>query len=250
MPQTRISRHDSRSVHVREHSLVDELMGRVTFTEMIYLAITGRKPTAAQTRVLDAALVALMEHGLTPSVIAARLVYGSSPENLQAGVSAGLLAVGSVFVGTIEGCAEVLERLLRSEDVEAAARRIAAEYRSGKKSLPGFGHPTFKPDDPRAVKVLDIAAQEGVSGEHVRALRVLAKVVDETWGRHLTINVTGAIAATLADIGLPPRILRGAALISRAAGLVAHLAEEQVDPTMKHVWDVVDKNVPYVPAAG
>lgn len=244
-PTTRIARHDEKSVHIRKLSLVDDLMGQVTFTEMIYFALMGVKPTSAQTRVLDTALVALMEHGLTPSVIAGRLVYSSSPENLQSGVAAGLLAVGSVFVGTIEGCAELLDQLLAAPDQQAAAMQLAQERRASKQPIPGFGHPHFRPDDPRAIKMLEVAELAGVAGEHVKALRCLSACIDEVYGRHLTINVTGAIAASLGDIGLPARILRGPALISRSAGLVAHLSEEQVDPTMLHVWNLVEKNVPY-----
>lgn len=244
-PVTRIARHDAQSVHIRGLDLVDDLMGSMNFTEMIYFALLGVRPTQAQRSVLDAALVALMEHGLTPSAIAARLIYSSSPESLQAGVAAGLLGVGTVFVGTIEGCADILVEVVASPDREEAARRIVADRRARKQPVAGFGHPHFRPDDPRAIKMIQIAERAGVAGAHVEALKLVSRCVDEAYGRHLTINVTGAIAATLADSGLPPRILRGAALISRCAGLVAHLAEEQVDPTMRHVWSLVEAGVPY-----
>src|SRR5271154_7138305 len=100
-PTTRIATHTAEDVFVRGRSLCRELIGKLTFTEMTYLQITGRTPTVGQTAVVDACLVTLMEHGLTPSVLAARLVQSSAPEGLQAAVAAGLLAVGSVFVGTV-----------------------------------------------------------------------------------------------------------------------------------------------------
>lgn len=246
-PATHICSHDHEGVRIRGKDLVNDLIGKLTFTEMALLTIRGRMPTNSETRVVDAALVTLMEHGLTPSVIAARVVYGSSPENLQSGVSAGLLAVGTVFVGTIEGCAALIDRVLAADDMEAEARRIAQEHRSARKPVPGFGHPTFKPDDPRAIRLLEMCDEEGLPGRHLQALRALSSAVDEAWGRHLTINATGAIAALLGDIGVPVRIMRGFALISRTAGLVAHLSEEQEDPTMRQIWEVVEQNIPFAP---
>ena len=115
---------------------------------MTYLHVLGRMPSPAQTAVLDACLVTLMEHGLTPSVLATRLVSTSAPEAMQAAVAAGLLAVGSVFVGTVEGSAALLARIAAARgDRAAEARQIAAEHRATLRPVPGFGHPTHKPDD-------------------------------------------------------------------------------------------------------
>ena len=224
---------------------VDELIGELSFTEMTYFAITGRRPTRAQTRILDAVLVTLMEHGLTPSAIAARMIYGSTPESLQAGVSAGLLAVGSVFVGTMEGCAVLIERIIAVSDKDGAARDIADEYRTARRPIPGFGHHMHKPDDPRTPKLFALAASEGVPGHHIAALRTLSVAVDERFGKHITINATGAIGALLGEIGIPAPIMRGIAVISRSAGLVAHIAEEQRSPSMRYIWELVEEGVPY-----
>ena len=244
-PTTRLCTHDTESITVRGADLVDELIGEITFTEMTYFAITGRRPTRAQTRVLDAVLVTLMEHGLTPSAIAARMIYASTPETLQAGVSAGLLAVGSVFVGTMEGCAALIERILAASDKEAEARAIADEYRSARKPIPGFGHHMHKPDDPRTPKLFAVAHGEGVAGDHIAALRTLSAAVDERFGKHLTINATGAIAALLGEIAVPASVMRGIAVVSRSAGLVAHIAEEQRQPSMRYMWELVEEGVPY-----
>lgn len=244
-PTTRLCTHSTDTITVRGADLVDELIGELSFTEMTYFAITGRRPTRAQTRILDAVLVTLMEHGLTPSAIATRMIYGSTPESLQAGVSAGLLAVGSMFVGTMEGCAALIERMLAAADGEQAAGDIADEYRQTHKPIPGFGHHMHKPDDPRTPKLFALAQAQGLPGHHIAALRTLSAAVDQRFGKHITINATGAVGALLGEIAIPAPIMRGIAVISRSAGLVAHIAEEQRTPSMRYIWELVEEGVPY-----
>jgi citrate synthase len=245
-PTTRIAHHTAEAIYVRGASLVDDLIGKLTFTEMMYFQLLGVRPTPAQTKILDAVLVTLMEHGITPSVIAARMIYDSCPEAVQAAVAAGLLAVGSTFVGTMEGCARNLEEILAVPGNElTTAKTIARRFREAKQPIPGFGHPHHKPDDPRSPRLLALAEEAGVPGRHIRALRLLATEVDAAWGRHLTINATGAIAALLGEIGVPQEVMRGVAVVSRAAGLVGHIREEQLEPSARHMWDVVSENVPY-----
>ncbi|HEY5243149.1 MAG TPA: citryl-CoA lyase [Polyangiaceae bacterium] len=242
---TSIATHTAEDVFVRGRSLCRELIGKLTFTEMTYLHVTGRVPTPAQTAMVDACLVTLMEHGLTPSALATRLVYSSAPESLQSAVAAGLLAVGSAFVGTVEGCAALLERVLGAADAATEARLVAEEHRATRRPVPGFGHPEHKPDDPRSVVLLELAETHGVAGRHVTALRALAAAVDGVYRRHLTINATGAVAAVLADCGLPAEILRGFAVLARCAGLVGHVHEEQHKPAMRAIWDASERAVPY-----
>ena len=251
-PTTKIARHSADSITIRGASLVDELIGKLTFTEMMYFQLLGAKPTPAQTKILDAVLVTLMEHGITPSAIAARMIYDSSPEAVQAAVAAGILGVGSTFVGTMEGCAKNLEEILAgpkgaggAQGEAARANAIARRFREAKQPIPGFGHPQHKPDDPRSPRLLAVAEEAGVPGRHIRALRLLAKEVDAAWGRHLTINATGAIAALLGEIGVPQEVMRGIAVVSRAAGLVGHIREEQLEPSARHMWDVLAEAVPY-----
>jgi citrate synthase len=244
-PTTRLCTHSTDAITVRGADLVDELIGELSFTEMTYFAITGRRPTRAQTRILDAVLVTLMEHGLTPSAIATRMIYGSTPESLQAGVSAGLLAVGSMFVGTMEGSAALIERILAAADGDQAAGDIADEYRRARKPIPGFGHHMHKPDDPRTPKLFALAESEGLPGHHIAALRTLSAAVDQRFGKHITINATGAVGALLGEIAIPAPIMRGIAVISRSAGLVAHIAEEQRTPSMRYIWELVEEGVPY-----
>lgn len=248
---TSIATSTRDDVFIRDASLCHELIGKLTFTEMIYFQILGRRATPAQTAVLDACLVTLMEHGLTPSALATRLVYSSAEEAMQAAVAAGLLAVGSRFVGTTEGAGELIARVVAAgDDGEAEARRIAVAFQRDRRPIPGFGHPFHKPDDPRTPVLLALAREHGVAGRHVAAVLALAAAIDATFGKHITLNATGAIAAVLADAGVPREILRGFALIARAAGLVGHVHEEQQKPAMRALWEAGERAVPYDGKAG
>jgi citrate synthase len=241
---TSIATSTPDDIVVRGKSLTRDLLGKLSFTEMICFQILGRVPTPDQISLVDACLVALMEHGLTPSVLAARLVYSSSPEALQSGVAAGLLAVGSRFVGTVEGCATLLARMVAG-DPAAEAPRIVEEHRASRQPLPGFGHNLHTPDDPRSLRLLALARERGVAGPHIAAIELLSAALDHALGRHLTINATGAVAAALADLGVPPEIMRGFALVARCAGLVGHLHEERHRPAMEKIWEAAERAVPY-----
>ena len=244
-PTTRLCTYTDDAIKVRDRDLVDELMGQVSFTQMMFLEIMGRLPDAAETAIVDAVAVTIMEHGLTPSTIAARLTHHGAPEAFQAGVAAGLLGVGSQFVGTIEDAARLLQRITTDADgVEAAARREVEAVRRERRRLPGFGH-HLHGDDPRTPKLLAIAEAQGVSGTYIGALRVLGRAVDDVYGRHITINATSAVGAVLLEIGVPVGIMRGFAVIARAAGIVAHLAEEQTSPAARTIWDAAAAAVPY-----
>jgi citrate synthase len=249
MPETQttsIATHTNEDIFIRGRSLCKELIGRLSFTEMLFFQILGRMPTPQQTAIVDACLVTLMEHGLTPSALAARLIYSSATESMQGAVAAGLLGVGSLFVGTMEGCALLLERIVKASDgVEAEARRVVEEFRAAGNPLPGFGHPQHKPDDPRSIRLFEIARQQGIAKRHVAGVLALGKAVDAAFGKHITINATGAIAALLGDCGVPAQIMRGFALITRCAGLVGHIHEEQLKPALRAIWEAGERAVPY-----
>ena len=250
-PVTRLCTHTLTSLHYRDANLVEDLMGKKTFTEVMLMQILGRAPRGVDLRITDVVLIVLMEHGLTPSAIATRLIYMSAPENLQGAVASGLLAVGSSFVGTMENCSRLLDRILAADDPEAEALAIARQHRADKQAMPGFGHHLHKPVDPRAYKLLELArAEPDLAGRHVRALETLSKAVDAVWGRPITINATGAVAALLGEIGVPTNVMRGFAVISRAAGLVAHIVEEQQSPSGRFIWDTVEHAIPYVGEGG
>jgi citrate synthase len=248
--QTKLCRYTTDSVYYRDCNLVDELIGKASFIDVFVRQAFDRTLTDSERRILDAVLVILMEHGMTPSAIAARMVYASSPENLQAGVAAGLLAVGSRFVGTMEDAAALLDRIVEAGSDRAMIAELARDLRARRASVPGFGHHLHRPDDPRAVALLALASQEGVAGAHVAALRSFAEEIDAAAGRHITINATGAIAAVLGDMGFPAALMRGFAVLSRAAGLIAHIAEEQRTPAGRFIWDLIDREMGVSPAPG
>ena len=239
MSRTRICTATPEDVILRGKSLPGELMGRRTFTELVWFQALGAMPTAAQTAVLDACMCALMEHGLTPTVQAARLTLGGAPESLQGAVAAGLLGVGSTFAGSMEACGVLLNAIVLGEDPDELVRT--------RPRVPGVGHPIHRPEDPRATRLLAIAREHGLAGAHVTALEQLSDAVDRARGTHVPVNATGAFAAVLLDAGAPAGILRGFALVARCAGLVGHLWEEQQDPAS---WDLAvagEKAVPYEP---
>ncbi len=244
-PHTRIATTRPDDVIVRGRSLCRELIGELSFAQMTCLTILGRVPPPGELAAIEACMVTLMEHGLTPSAVATRLIYGSTPEAMQAGVAAGLLGVGDRFVGTVEGCGYLLGRIAAADDSAAEARAIAREHRAARIPIPGFGHPQHEPDDPRSPRLIAVAREHGVAGAHVAALAVLATAVDAALGRHLTINATGAVAAVFADCGVPTEIMRGFVLIARCAGLVAHVREEQQEPTMTSIWHAAEESIPY-----
>ncbi|WP_175776060.1 citryl-CoA lyase [Burkholderia anthina] len=240
-PDSRLCRYTADAVYYGDRNLVDDLIGNAGFIDVFMQQTFGIALGQNQRRVVDAILVTLMEHGMTPSAIATRMVYSSSPENLQAGVAAGLLAVASRFVGTMEPAAELLARIVAAQPNgphEAAA--VAREYRTRHEPVPGFGHHLHRPDDPRAIALLALARDAGTYGAHCEALDMLAAEVDAAAGKHITINATGAIAALLGDLGIPPSLMRGFAVLSRAAGLIAHIAEEQKRPSGRFIWQLVD----------
>ncbi|MGH8319623.1 MAG: citryl-CoA lyase [Steroidobacteraceae bacterium] len=237
-PRSDLCRYTTDAVYYRGNNLVRDLIGKASFVDVFFRQAFGRDLGERERRIVDAVLVTMMEHGLTPSAIAARMVYSSSPENIQAAVAAGILAVGSRFVGAMEEAAVLLQRIVEADDPLAEAKRVAKDHRERKEVVPGFGHHLHKPDDPRATALLELARETSTADRFAQALRLLAAEVDAAAKRHITINATGAVAAILGDIGVPPRLMRGFAVLSRTAGLLAHIAEEQSDPAYRLIWDL------------
>jgi citrate synthase len=202
-------------------------MGRLTFTEYFHLLLTGREPTEEQRFFLDVLLVAIAEHGMMPTNVAARMTLAADPDSLQGAVAAGILGAGPVVLGTSESCARLLEEAQATgSDPGTVARAIHAA--GGK--VPGFGHPVHRPLDPRAERILELADERGVSGAHVRFARALRDAVAEVWGKPLTMNVSLPIAAVMLDLGFPSTAVKAVPILARTAGLLAHLAEEQERP--------------------
>jgi len=222
---TRIAQASSDRVEVRGRDLAGDLMGRLTFTEYFHLLLTGEEPTEEQRYFLNLLLVAIAEHGLMPTNVAARMTLAADPGSLQGAVAAGILGAGPVVLGTSEQCARLL--------MDAAGRDpvgVVQEIHAAGGKVPGFGHPVHKPVDPRAERILQLADEHGVSGRHVELARSLRGAVHEVWGKPLTMNVSMPIAAVLLDLGFPAASVKAVPILARTASLLAHLAEEQERP--------------------
>jgi len=227
-----ISTSNAETILVRGHDLCTELIGRVSFTDHVWLLVTGDLPSAAQRRVLDAALVAIAEHGLVPSVQASRLTLAAAPEALQGAVAAGILGCGSVILGSAEAAGRLFDEVLKRspDDLEAGARAVLGELIAARRAIPGYGHPLHKGYDPRSRRLFEIAAESGLAGQHAEAARVIERALPEVTGKPLAMNVSGAIPAVLLDAGYPLLALKGAPILARTASLIAHLLEEQQRP--------------------
>src|SRR5438046_5512761 len=184
----------------------------------------------------NALAVTLVEHGLTPSTIAARLTYFGAPEALQAAVAAGLLGMGDRFGGSIEQPARTLQEAPSAGDLEKIAGQIVDSHRAAKRIIPGLGHPVHKPADPRTTRLFALAAENGFAGRHVELMGLIAERATKAYGRRLPVNATGAIAAIASEMEISWRICRGLAVMARAIGLVAHLQEEVEEPLAPEIW--------------
>jgi citrate synthase len=243
--RTWIGSSDADRITVAGRDLPGDIMGHLTLTELAYLLVTRREPDASQRLLVDAVLVALADHGLTPSALAARLTYTGAPEAVQGAVAAGLLGAGSVFLGPTGDTAQLLTDALAASDVppdadDSMLRRIAEKVVAARRAegarIPGLGHPVHHEEDPRTPRIYAIATDAGLLGPHLRLLVHVAAANEAASGRRLPINGAGAAGAALLDAGVPTTAVRGFALIARAAGLVAHLVEEAEDPIGRRLW--------------
>lgn len=213
---------------VRGKDLPGEILGTLNLGDMAWFELTGAFPDARQSRMFNAMAVTLVEHGVTPSALAARLTYLGAPEAMQAAVAAGLCGLGSVFVGSMEGCARMLSEAIEQKK---AAQAVVAETRR----IPGLGHPLHKPVDPRTVRLFEIARETGFYGKHCELMEAIGKL------KGLPVNATGAIGALACELGLDWRAVRGIGVMARAIGLVGHLLEESRRPMAEAVWHQVEE---------
>lgn len=237
------------AIGVHGYDLCNELMGEVNFGDMAFLEVSGRLPNAPESRLFNAILVTLVEHGIVPSTLAARMTYAGAPEAMQAAVAAGLLGLGSVFVGSTEGAARMLAAALPlagdgvagkaapgEAGLLALAQAIVRDHRAQKKIVPGLGHPIHKPVDPRSVRLFAIAKETGFCGQYVALMEKVADVASATYGKPLPVNATGAIGALCCELGLAWKVSSGLGIMARAVGLVGHVLEEEKQPMAMTLW--------------
>jgi citrate synthase len=227
-------------------------MGRLSFTEYFHLLLTGDEPGEDQRFFLDLLLVAIAEHGMMPTNVAARMTLAADPGSLQGAVAAGILGCGPVILGTSEECARLLEqgqeKVAAGGDPSAVAEELASGVRDAGGRLPGFGHPVHRPLDPRAERILELADERGVSGPHVLLARRLRDAAERAWGRPLTMNVAMPIAAVMLDLGFPSAVVKAVPILARTAGLLAHLAEERRQPIGFLMAGAAEHAIAYEPA--
>jgi citrate synthase len=200
--------------------LPGEILGKVDLGDMAFLELTRRLPNDKESRLFNAMVVTLVEHGITPSALAARLTYLGAPEAMQAAVAAGLSGLGSVFVGSMEGVARMLSE---NADVDQMKR------------VPGLGHPLHKPVDPRTVRLFQIARETGFYGKYCERMEEIGRK------KNLVVNATGAIGALACELGLDWRAVKGLGVMARAIGLVGHLLEEARQPMAEAVWHQIEE---------
>jgi citrate synthase len=253
--RTGIGASDADHILLLGHDLAGELIGQITFGELAYWLITKRRPTAQQRVMFEAVLVALADHGFTPTAIAARVTLLSAPESVQGALAAGLLGGGSRFLGVTEDTAAYLDEVIGSlADVPhddsgwdlVASDAVAATKQAGR-LVPGLGHPVHKRGDPRTPVLFALARENDCYGPHLELFAAIGRVHEAVLGKLLPLNGAGVCGAVLADIEVPLSVVRGVALLARCAGLLGHLAEEVADPIANDIYMTVDRNADYRP---
>lgn len=232
--QTQICSYDADAIYLRGKNLVDDVVGQYDFGSAFLLQALGTEATEKQKKVLDIALVTIMEHGLVPSVVTSRLTLHGAPESLQGAVAAGLLGVGDRYAGTASLCAELVEEIRSSDSMVEAATAIVKRRRVARDPVPGFGHPIHTGKDPRVAKLLSYVPNSSTA---LAAALSLELALSESLKKKLVMNVSTALAVLLLDADLPVRMIRGIVLIARCAGLVGHLLEEEIDPIGGDLWN-------------
>jgi citrate synthase len=240
-----IAHSTPEAVTVKGRNLADDILGSVDLGQMAFLMLTDRLPDPAESRMFNALAVSLVEHGLTPSVIAARMTLAGAPEAMQAAVAAGLAGLGSIYVGSTETCARMLQEAIPDRsappDIEETARQIAERFIASKTIIPGIGHRLHKPVDPRAERLFAISAETGFSGPYVGLMQAIAQQAARQTGKTLPINATGAVGAIACELGLPWTIVRGVGVLARAIGLVGHLREELERPMALQIKEMAER---------
>ena len=256
---TGLGTSDETTIRLLGKDLAGELLGKVGFGELAFWLATQQRPTPQQVRVFEAVLVSLADHGFTPIAIAARLTLYSAPDAIQGAMAAGLLGGGSRFLGVTEDTGRFLAGVLAkageslpatNAEWDELARQAIREQRAAGRFVPGLGHPVHKTVDPRTAVIIEIAEREGLRGPHLRLFEAIGRVHGEILSRKLPLNGAGVAGAALADLGLAPELLRGVALLARAAGLLGHIAEEMRNPIAPAIYAAVDRNAVYRPVAG
>jgi len=253
---TALGASDLKTITLLGHDLAEDIMGSVGFGELAFWLATQRRPSPGETRVFEAVLAALADHGFTPTAIVTRLTFLSAPDSVQGALAAGLLGGGSRFLGVTEDTGRFLHDVLESLDGalpsdeagwDSLALRMVREQRAAGTFVPGLGHHVHKEGDPRTSRLMQIATEEDLFGPHLSLFAAIGRVHPTVLGKTLPLNGAGVCGAALADLGLPLPLLRGFALLARTAGLIGQLAEELRHPVARDIFLSVDLSNTSVP---
>jgi citrate synthase len=253
--RTGIGASEADAIHLLGHDLAADLLGQITFGELAYWLVTKRRPTEGQRAMFEVVLVALADHGFTPTAIASRVTFLSAPDSIQGALASGLLGGGSRFLGVTEDAARFLHDAIGTlviapaDDAgwDAVATELVTATKATGRFVPGLGHPVHKQGDPRTPVLFALAREHGTFGPHLALFEAIGRAHPAVLGRTLPLNGAGVCGAVLADIGIPPEIARGVALLARCAGLLGHIAEEMTDPIGMDIYMNIDRNTDYRP---
>ncbi len=240
--QTAITDIGPGKIRVRGYDIA-EMMEKLSFAQAVYLILRGELPDKKQSRMMEAILVSSVDHGPSPpSVLGARTVM-SGGNSLNASVAGGVLVIGDTHGGAIEQSARILQEWAQKDGAtDTLAADLVADLKAKNRRMPGFGHRLHK-TDPRTVKLFEIAASLDFSGRHTELAKAVEQELEKTSGRRLPINVDGAIAAVISDMGFDWRLGKGFFIISRVPGLIAHAYEEMM--TQKPMRELGNTNFDY-----
>lgn len=237
--KTSISWVEAEKITLRGYA-IEDLIGRISLGETIFLLLMGEMPTKNQAKMLEAILVSVIDHGIRPPSTIAAVTVANTGASLNSAVAAGILAINKFHGGAIEDAMQAITETVEIQTKEnlsavEAAEKIVQNYKSEGKRISGFGH-RFHAADPRTVRLFELAKELKIAGKFVEQAEVLEKILSETSGRKLPINADGAIAVLLCEMNFPPKTANGIFMIARVAGLVAHATEEQErNPPMRTV---------------
>ena len=228
--KTAITKIEPNKITVHGYK-IDELMGRVSFSQMIYLLLKGELPGEKIGKVIEAIIVSSVDHGITPPSCIGVINSASTGAPVNAALAAGILCINQFHGGAIENCMKILHEAdlmikVNNLTMDEACEKLLKTYKDKKKRLEGFGHRVHT-NDPRTKKLFEIAKECGISGRFIEILKTLERKIDSSSGKKLPINVDGAIAGLLCEMDFKPDIANAFFIIARIPGLLAHIQEEK-----------------------
>ncbi len=218
--KTKISKFNEREEIIRNFKL-DDLIGKITFSEMIFILLQGKKPTKEEAKLMDAILVATCEHGLNPPSTLNTRIAASSTENISQALASGILTIGKYHGGAIEGLARILQ-----ENKLKTAKDTVQYFVSKKERIPGYGHKIYKNEDPRTIRLLKIAKELSIDGNYIKLSLEIQKELEKQTKNKLCLNIDGCIAALISELKFNWRIANAFFILPRILGLTAHYQEE------------------------